>query len=120
MGTTITVRLNEELAAWLEEAVARRGVSKSEHICDQLEKARASGRAFYAWPERSTDQRTCPGARAFRVRERIADTGFLWPAPTLMTRTILRRQRRSGVTEPLFTCEAVLVTGISFFLISQN
>jgi Arc/MetJ-type ribon-helix-helix transcriptional regulator len=43
MGTTITVRLNEELATWLEEAAARSGVSKSELIRDQLEKARASG-----------------------------------------------------------------------------
>jgi len=43
MSTTITVRLSEELAAWLEEAAARSGVSQGKLIRDQLEKARASG-----------------------------------------------------------------------------
>lgn len=43
MSTTITVRLSEELAAWLEEAAARSGVSQGRLIRDQLEKARASG-----------------------------------------------------------------------------
>jgi predicted DNA binding CopG/RHH family protein len=43
MSTTITVRLSEELAAWLEEAAARTGVSQGKLIRDQLEKARASG-----------------------------------------------------------------------------
>jgi Ribbon-helix-helix protein, copG family len=43
MSTTITVRLSEELATWLEEAAARSGVSQGKLIRDQLEKARASG-----------------------------------------------------------------------------
>jgi Arc/MetJ-type ribon-helix-helix transcriptional regulator len=43
MGRTITVRLSEKLAAWLEETAVRSGVSQSELIRDQLEKARASG-----------------------------------------------------------------------------
>ena len=45
MGNTITVRLSEELAAWLEEAASRSGVSQGKLIRDQLEKARASGEA---------------------------------------------------------------------------
>jgi hypothetical protein len=45
MSNTITVRLNEDLAAWLEAAAARRGVSQGKLIRDQLEKARASGEA---------------------------------------------------------------------------
>jgi predicted transcriptional regulator len=45
MGHTITVRLSEELAAWLEEAAERSGVSQGRLIRDQLEKARASGEA---------------------------------------------------------------------------
>jgi hypothetical protein len=45
MGHTITIRLSEELAAWLEEAAARSGVSQGTLIRDQLEKARASGEA---------------------------------------------------------------------------
>jgi hypothetical protein len=43
MSTTISVRLSEELAAWLEESAARSGVSQGKLIRDQLEKARASG-----------------------------------------------------------------------------
>ena len=43
MSHTVTVRLSDELAAWLEEAAARRGVSQSKLIRDQLEKAKAGG-----------------------------------------------------------------------------
>jgi len=45
MGHTISVRLSEELAAWLEAAAAQSGVSQSKVIRDQLEKARAGGAA---------------------------------------------------------------------------
>ena len=45
MSHTVTVRLSEELAAWLEAAAAKSGVSQSKIIRDQLEKARASGAA---------------------------------------------------------------------------
>jgi hypothetical protein len=45
MGHTITVRLTEELAAWLEAAAAQSGVSQGKLVRDQLEKARASGEA---------------------------------------------------------------------------
>jgi predicted DNA binding CopG/RHH family protein len=45
MDTAITVHLSKELAAWLEDAAARSGISQGELIRDQLEKARASGRA---------------------------------------------------------------------------
>ena len=41
MGQTITVRLTKELAAWLEQAAARMGVSQGKVIRDQLEQARA-------------------------------------------------------------------------------
>ena len=43
MGHMITVRLSDELAAWLEAAAARSGVSQSRFVRDQLEKARAGG-----------------------------------------------------------------------------
>ena len=43
MGNTITVRLTEELAAWLESTAAQSGVSQGKIIRDQLEKAMASG-----------------------------------------------------------------------------
>jgi hypothetical protein len=37
----VTVRLDSNLAAWLERAAASSGVSKSKLIRDQLERARA-------------------------------------------------------------------------------
>jgi hypothetical protein len=48
MGHTITVRLSSELAAWLEDAATRTGVSQGKIVRDQLEKAKAgtTGRAF--------------------------------------------------------------------------
>jgi len=48
MGNTITVRLGQELAEWLEESARRTGVPQGRIVRDQLEKARAAsqGRAF--------------------------------------------------------------------------
>jgi hypothetical protein len=45
MRNTITVRLGEELATWLEEEAARTGVSQGKVIRDQLERAKAGGGA---------------------------------------------------------------------------
>lgn len=47
MSKTITVRLPEDLADWLRSIARRRGVSQSQVVKDQLEKARGSQ------PERS-------------------------------------------------------------------
>ena len=48
MGNTITVRLGQELAEWLEESARRAGVPQGRIVRDQLEKARAAsqGQAF--------------------------------------------------------------------------
>lgn len=43
MGQTITVRLTKELAAWLEHAAARTGVSQGRIVREQLERAKAGG-----------------------------------------------------------------------------
>jgi hypothetical protein len=40
MGNTITVRLPEDLAEWLEASATKAGVSQGKIIRDQLEKAR--------------------------------------------------------------------------------
>jgi hypothetical protein len=40
MSHTITVRLTEELAAWLEETARRTGVPAGEIVREQLERAR--------------------------------------------------------------------------------
>jgi predicted transcriptional regulator len=44
MGHTITVRLDSDLAEWLEQKAAKTGVSQGKLIRDQLEKARAASR----------------------------------------------------------------------------
>jgi hypothetical protein len=41
MGHTITIRLEKELAAWLEEESKKTGVSQGRIVRDQLEKAKA-------------------------------------------------------------------------------
>jgi ribbon-helix-helix CopG family protein len=48
MGHTITVRLTEDLAAWLEQTAKQTGMSQGRIIRDQLEKAKAGapGRGF--------------------------------------------------------------------------
>jgi predicted transcriptional regulator len=40
MSQTITVRLNDEIASWLEETAARTGVSQGQIVRDQLQKAK--------------------------------------------------------------------------------
>jgi len=42
MGHTITVRLPEDLAAWLEDLSTRTGVPQGKIVREQLEKARAT------------------------------------------------------------------------------
>jgi len=40
MSHTITIRLNKELASWLEATAARTGISQGQIVREQLEKAR--------------------------------------------------------------------------------
>jgi len=42
MSQSVTIRLPDELAEWLEESAARAGVSQAQVVREQLEKARAS------------------------------------------------------------------------------
>ena len=44
MGHTLTVRLTNDLAAWLQEVSAKAGVPQSRIVRDQLEKAKAVDR----------------------------------------------------------------------------
>jgi hypothetical protein len=48
MSHTLTIRLNKELAAWLEETSRRTGLPQGHIVREQLERARgaAPGRAF--------------------------------------------------------------------------
>jgi hypothetical protein len=41
MSHTITIRVSEELAAWLEDTAVKSGVSQGKLVRDQLENARA-------------------------------------------------------------------------------
>lgn len=45
MGHTITIRLNRELAEWLEESARKAGVPQGRIVREQLEKARAASRS---------------------------------------------------------------------------
>ena len=42
MRQTITIRLDKDLAAWLENTAAKSGVSQGKLVRDQLEKARTN------------------------------------------------------------------------------
>jgi predicted transcriptional regulator len=44
MSNTITVRLDPELARWLEQTAAKTGVSQGKIVREQLEKARAKSK----------------------------------------------------------------------------
>lgn len=44
MSNTITVRLDESLAQWLQETAEKTGVSQGKIVRDQLEKARIKSR----------------------------------------------------------------------------
>jgi len=44
VGHTITVRLSQELAEWLQESARKAGVPQGRIVRDQLEKARAASR----------------------------------------------------------------------------
>jgi len=41
MGHTLTIRLPKNLAAWIEDASARTGISQGELVRQQLERARS-------------------------------------------------------------------------------
>jgi len=45
MSKTLSIRIDADLAAWLEEASARTGVSQGKIVRDALEGVRASGQA---------------------------------------------------------------------------
>jgi hypothetical protein len=42
MRQTLTIRLNKELSSWLEETASRTGLSQSQIIRNQLEKAKTA------------------------------------------------------------------------------
>ena len=48
MSETLTIRLNKELAEWLEQTATRTGVSQGQLVREQLERLRANraNRAF--------------------------------------------------------------------------
>ena len=42
MSETLTIRLNKELSAWLEETASRTGMSQGQIVRNQLEKAKTN------------------------------------------------------------------------------
>jgi predicted transcriptional regulator len=50
MGSTITVRLPDDLAQWLETTARQTGIPKGRIVRDELEKARSTAkRPFLRW-----------------------------------------------------------------------
>jgi len=45
MSKTVTIRLNDDLASWLDQASKQSGIPKGRIVREQLEKARRSGKA---------------------------------------------------------------------------
>jgi hypothetical protein len=43
MSHTLTIHLDKKLAAWLEDAAAKMGVSQGQIVREQLERARSGG-----------------------------------------------------------------------------
>jgi hypothetical protein len=70
MPHTITVRLPDELAEWLEKAARRAGVSRGRIVPKNLkEPASIPGIRSFAWRVRFPGRATCRFARAFRIDE---------------------------------------------------
>jgi hypothetical protein len=68
MGHTITVRLDKALAAWLETAAARTGLSQGRIVREQLAKAREADkhdRAFMRWAGRVEGPRDLSQRKGF-------------------------------------------------------
>lgn len=66
MGHTITVRLDSELAQWLEERARKTGVSQGRLVREQLEKARAGSRKrFMRWAGAVKGPRDLSGRKGF-------------------------------------------------------
>lgn len=112
MSHTITVRLSEELAAWLAESARRTGLPAGRIIRQQLEKAKAeTGNQPFL---KHAGQLAGPGGPLLAEgihtpMKGIADTGFIVAFGNRNDRhhawaVEVARQ----ITEPLLTCEAVL------------
>jgi Ribbon-helix-helix protein, copG family len=92
MSHTISIRVSEDLAAWLEDAAAKSGVSKGKLVRDQLEKARnaAANRGFM----RRTFAYLRSGARGNRLsssglRLGLGNAPGRTPSAWLLTATII-------------------------------
>jgi len=68
MSKTVTIRLSDDLASWLDEASKQSGIPKGRIVRDQLEKARKSTKA----PEFMRLAGTVNGARDLSSRKGFA------------------------------------------------
>jgi len=56
MSSTLSVRIPDDLAKWLNHTARRTGVPKGRIVREELEKVRASAKSpFSGWQERSPD-----------------------------------------------------------------
>jgi hypothetical protein len=69
MSHTITVRLKEDLAAWLAKQAKKTGVSQGELVREQLEKARSSSKKrFMRWAGSVKGARDLSSRKGFSSR----------------------------------------------------
>jgi predicted DNA-binding protein len=68
MSKTVTIRLSDDLASWLDEASKQSGIPKGRIVRDQLEKARKSTEA----PQFMRLAGTVQGARDLSSRKGFA------------------------------------------------
>jgi predicted DNA-binding protein len=68
MSKTVTIRLSDDLASWLDEASKQSGIPKGRIVRDQLEKARKSTEA----PQFMRLAGTVKGARDLSSRKGFA------------------------------------------------
>ena len=76
MSHVITIRLNKELATWLDQAAAEIGVSQSQLIRDELERAKASG-STQSFMQLARSQRPFHAKGFFTEMKDLADIDFL-------------------------------------------
>jgi len=69
MSSTITVRLPEDLAEWLETAARKAGVPKGRIVREELEKARKSAkRPFLRWAGAISGSRDLSMRKGFSLK----------------------------------------------------
>ena len=124
MSNTITVRLEDDLAAWLEQTAAKSGLSRGPIVREQLRKRERLERTREIIHETRREhpglQKPVAAQGLFRQMKGIADTGFNVAFANKNDQFHSWALEVAGqLSVPLLTCEAVLAEA-SFHLRSPE